>query len=130
MKFCPDGGAPTNRRVPEDDDRERDICSRCETIHYHNPKVIVGCIPEHNGQILMCKRAIEPRYGLWTLPAGFMENGENTAEGAARETSAHAADVQTKPTHYRILAVPHCTQVYMLTPCSADAARYGVAPQS
>jgi len=113
VKFCPDCGAPTNRRVPEDDDRERDICSRCETIHYHNPKVIVGCIPEHNGQILMCKRAIEPRYGLWTLPAGFMENAETLQQGALRETfeetGSHAKVIQP----YTLFSLPHINQVHM-----------------
>ncbi|WP_435215849.1 NUDIX hydrolase [Luminiphilus sp. nBUS_16] len=130
MKFCPDCGAPTERRIPEDDDRERDICSGCNTIHYHNPKVIVGCIPEHEGQILMCKRAIEPRYGLWTLPAGFMENGETTAEGAARETWEEAAAVATQPTLYRIFDVPHINQVYMFYRCGVEGGRYGVGPES
>ena len=91
MKFCPDCGARTQRTIPPDEDRERDVCTSCARVHYVNPKVIVGCVPEHEGKILMCKRAIQPRYGLWTLPAGFMENGETTAEGAARETWEEAA---------------------------------------
>ena len=130
MKFCPDCGAPTNRQVPDDDDRERDICSQCHTIHYHNPKVIVGCIPEHKGQILMCKRAIEPSYGLWTLPAGFMENGETTAEGAARETWEEAKAVAQQPILYRIFDVPHINQVYMFYRCGVEDGRYGVGPES
>ena len=71
MKFCPDCGARTQRTIPPDEDRERDVCTSCARVHYVNPKVIVGCVPEHEGKILMCKRAIQPRYGLWTLPAGL-----------------------------------------------------------
>ena len=130
MKFCPDCGAVTERRIPEDDDRERDVCSACGTIHYHNPKVIVGCIPQHKGKILMCKRAIEPRYGLWTLPAGFMENGETTAEGAARETWEEAAAVAEEPVLYRIFDVPHISQVYMFYRCGVQGGKFGVGPES
>jgi len=130
VKFCPDCGAATERRIPEDDNRERDVCSVCATIHYHNPKVIVGCIPQHNGKILMCKRAIEPRYGLWTLPAGFMENGETTAEGAARETWEEAAAIAEEPVLYRIFDVPHISQVYMFYRCGVQGGKFGVGPES
>lgn len=78
------------RRVPEGDDHERAVCDACGTIHYRNPLPVVGCVPEKDGRILLCKRAIEPRYGYWTVPAGFMELGESTAEGAARETREEA----------------------------------------
>ncbi len=77
-------------RVPSDDNRERAVCDSCGHIHYRNPLVVVGCIPEHDGKILLCKRAIHPRYGKWTLPAGFMELGETVAGGAARETLEEA----------------------------------------
>lgn len=130
MKFCPDCGAATERQIPVDDDRERDVCSVCATIHYHNPKIIVGCIPEHNGRILMCKRAIEPRYGFWTLPAGFMENRETTAEGAARETWEEAAAVAENLVLYRIFDVPHISQVYVFYRCGIEAGRFGVGPES
>ncbi len=78
------------QEIPDDDNRVRAICHNCNTIHYENPKVVVGCIPERDGQILLCKRAIEPRYGYWTLPAGFMELDESVEEGAARETMEEA----------------------------------------
>lgn len=130
MKFCPDCGAPTERKVPPDEDRERDVCSACQTVHYSNPKVIVGCVPEHEGRILMCKRAIEPRYGLWTLPAGFMENGETTAEGAARETWEEAAARAENLVLYRIFDVPHINQVYMFYRCGIEQGEYGVGPES
>lgn len=91
MKFCPDCGAPIEVRTPPGDHRPRHICTACSTIHYQNPKLVVGAIPEwSDGRILLCLRAIQPAYGLWTLPAGFMENGETVAEAAARETLEEA----------------------------------------
>ena len=86
MKYCSDCGQLVARRVPEGDDHERWVCEACGRIHYQNPLPVVGCVPERDGKILLCKRAIEPRYGFWTVPAGFMEIGETIAEGAARET--------------------------------------------
>lgn len=86
MRFCSHCGQPVTRKVPEGDNRERHVCSACATVHYQNPKVVAGCIVEWEDRILLCRRAIEPRYGLWTLPAGFMENDETTGEAAIRET--------------------------------------------
>jgi ADP-ribose pyrophosphatase YjhB (NUDIX family) len=90
MKYCPRCGAEVERKVPGDDNRERWVCTRCDTVHYQNPIIVVGCVAEKNGKILLCKRAIEPRHGYWTVPAGFMELGESLAEGAARETLEEA----------------------------------------
>ncbi len=90
MKFCSACGGPVEYRVPDDDNRERAICNDCGRVHYQNPLIVVGCIVRHEDRILLCKRAIEPRYGYWTVPAGFMELGETTAEGAARETQEEA----------------------------------------
>lgn len=90
MKYCSRCGANVECRIPDDDNRERWVCARCDTVHYQNPLVVVGCVPERDGRILLCKRAIEPRYGYWTVPAGFMELGESLAEGAARETREEA----------------------------------------
>ena len=86
MFYCSNCGARVIEKVPTGDDRPRYVCETCETVHYQNPKIVAGCIPEWNGRLLLCRRAIEPRYGLWTLPAGFLENGETTAAGARRET--------------------------------------------
>ena len=95
MKYCPVCGAEVARKVPEGDNRERWVCPRCDTVHYSNPKVVVGCVAERDGKILLCKRAIEPRYGYWTVPAGFLELGESLAAGAARETREEAlADIE------------------------------------
>ena len=90
MRFCPDCGAPTRRAVPDGDNVERDICTACVKIHYENPKVVVGAVCTWDDKVLLCKRAIEPRPGYWTIPAGFMEMGESTEEGAIRETMEEA----------------------------------------
>lgn len=95
MKHCSSCGALVQKRIPDGDNRERWVCSECHVVHYQNPKIVVGCVPERNGEILLCKRAIEPRKGFWTVPAGFMELGETLQQGAARETLEEAcADVR------------------------------------
>jgi ADP-ribose pyrophosphatase YjhB (NUDIX family) len=115
MRFCPDCGAPVELRLPPDDQRTRHVCTACAAIHYQNPKLIVGAIPEwEDGRILLCRRAIEPRYGLWTLPAGFMENGETTPQAAARETLEEAnARVEMGPL-YGLFNIPHLDQVHLM----------------
>lgn len=90
MKFCSNCGEPVGRKIPDGDTRDRWVCDACTIVHYQNPKIVVGCVPERDGKILLCKRAIEPRHGFWTVPAGFMELGETTAQGAARETLEEA----------------------------------------
>lgn len=114
MKFCSQCGAPVELRVPPGDTVQRYVCGACESIHYQNPKMVVGCIVEWEDRILLCRRAIEPRHGYWTVPAGFMENGETTAQGAARETLEEAnAKVEVGPL-YSLYNIPHINQVYML----------------
>jgi ADP-ribose pyrophosphatase YjhB (NUDIX family) len=90
MKYCSNCGSRVARKKPAGDQRDRWICESCGTTHYQNPNIVVGCVPEQDGRILLCKRAIEPRYGYWTVPAGFMELGETIADGAARETLEEA----------------------------------------
>ncbi|MGB5256162.1 MAG: NUDIX hydrolase [Woeseiaceae bacterium] len=90
MKYCSGCGARVSRRTPKNDTRERWVCDDCGMVHYQNPLLVVGCVAERNGKVLLCKRAIEPRYGYWTVPAGFMELGETIAGGAARETLEEA----------------------------------------
>lgn len=114
MKFCSSCGATVNERIPEGDNRKRFVCAQCHTIHYQNPKIVAGCIPEWEGRILLCKRAIEPRYGLWTLPAGFMENGESTEQAALRETREEAGASIELGGLYGLFSIPHISQVYML----------------
>ena len=114
MKFCSTCGATVTRKIPEGDALPRYVCDACATIHYQNPRMIVGCLPVWEDQILLCKRAIEPRHGLWTLPAGFMENGETLAAGAARETLEEANARVEIGTLYAVYNVPHVNQVYLL----------------
>ena len=90
MNFCSNCGAKLVLRVPPGDSIPRHVCDSCGTIHYRNPLMVVGTIPEWEDRILLCRRAIEPRHGFWTLPAGFMELGETTAQGALRETLEEA----------------------------------------
>jgi ADP-ribose pyrophosphatase YjhB (NUDIX family) len=90
MKFCSNCAAPVIRKTPVGDTKDRWVCDACTIVHYQNPKMVVGCVPERDGKILLCKRAIEPRHGFWTVPAGFMELGETIAQGAARETLEEA----------------------------------------
>ena len=114
MKFCSNCGNAVVLKVPAGDTLPRHVCEACDTIHYQNPKMIVGCIAEWEDRILLCRRAIEPRHGLWTVPAGFMENGETTAQGAARETLEEAnARVEIGPL-YAMYNIPHINQVYIL----------------
>jgi len=95
MKYCSICGQTVSRKTPDGDTHQRWVCDGCGYIHYQNPLIVVGCVPEGDGKILLCKRAIEPRYGYWTVPAGFMELGESQAQGAARETLEEAcAEVQ------------------------------------
>ena len=115
LKYCPECGATVELRLPPDDHRERFVCTACATIHYQNPKLIVGAIPEwEDGRILLCRRAIEPRRGLWTLPAGFMENGETTTEAAARETLEEANARVAIGELYSMHNLPYIDQVQLL----------------
>jgi ADP-ribose pyrophosphatase YjhB (NUDIX family) len=114
MKFCSQCGSTVELRIPEGDNLPRFVCNACDTIHYENPKIVAGCIPEWENQILLCKRAIEPRRGLWTLPAGFMENNETTAEAALRETLEEAKAQAEIIDLYALFNIPHISQVYLM----------------
>lgn len=113
FRFCSACGQPVITRVPEGDTRQRDCCDHCGTIHYVNPRPVVGTIPVWGTQVLLCKRAIEPRLGYWTLPAGFMEIGETTAEGAERETLEEAGARIALGPLYTMIDVPHVEQVHI-----------------
>ena len=115
MNFCSHCGQPVEFRVPDGDHFPRHVCMACGSIHYINPKVIVGCVPEwEDGRILMCRRAIEPRLGLWTFPAGFLEIGETSGEGAARETLEEAEAQVEVGGLFVVINVPYVSQIYMI----------------
>jgi ADP-ribose pyrophosphatase YjhB (NUDIX family) len=114
MKFCSSCGAEVAVRIPSGDSLPRHVCDACGTIHYHNPKLVVGALAEWEGRILLCRRAIEPRRGCWTLPAGFMENGESTAQAAARETLEEACARIELDAMYTLIDVPHISQVHII----------------
>ncbi len=113
MKFCSNCAAPVARRVPPGDNMPRWVCDRCGVIHYQNPLLVVGAIPEHEGKLLLCRRAIEPRYGYWTLPAGFMENGETVAQAAERETLEEAGARIALGAAFSMISVPYVNQVHV-----------------
>jgi ADP-ribose pyrophosphatase YjhB (NUDIX family) len=114
MNFCSNCGTPVALRVPVGDDRPRSICDACRVIHYENPKMIVGCIPEWEDKVLLCLRAIEPRYGKWTLPAGFLEKGETVAEGAMRETMEEAGARVGQLTPFVLFSLPFIDQIHLM----------------
>jgi ADP-ribose pyrophosphatase YjhB (NUDIX family) len=113
MNYCSQCGSPVAFRIPKGDSLLRHVCECCNTIHYINPKLVVGCIAEWDGQILLCRRAIEPRYGLWTLPAGFMENGESTTQAAMRETLEEACARIQIDDLFSLVNVPYISQVHL-----------------
>ena len=113
MKFCANCAAPVARRVPPGDNLLRWVCDQCGEIHYQNPKLVVGCVPEYGGKILLCRRAIEPRYGYWTLPAGFMENAESTSQAALRETLEEAGAEVELGEPFSMISVPDVNQVHV-----------------
>ena len=114
MNFCSGCGSPVTLRVPDGDSIQRFVCDSCGAIHYENPRVVVGCIPESGDRVLLCKRAIEPRYGYWTIPAGFMENSETVREGAARETLEEAMARVEVGDLCAIVDVVRARQVHMM----------------
>ena len=113
MKFCSNCGSPVMKRVPPGDSLPRWVCDHCGEIHYQNPRLVVGSIPAHEGKVLLCRRAIEPRYGYWTLPAGFMENDETTAQGALRETLEEAGARIELDAPFSMISVPRVNQVHL-----------------
>lgn len=114
MNYCSECGGKVSFIIPEGDNRHRYVCESCQTIHYQNPKIVTGCIAEWDDRILLCRRAIEPRYGLWTLPAGFMENSETNMQGAARETEEEANAKVENLRLFSVYSIAHINQVYTM----------------
>jgi ADP-ribose pyrophosphatase YjhB (NUDIX family) len=131
MNFCSHcGSSRLEFRVPQGDTLPRFVCANCGTIHYQNPKVVVGCLPEWQRRVLLCKRAIEPRYGLWTLPAGFLENAETIGDGAVRETIEEANARVELGELYTVINLPHISQIYMMFRARLVDLDFGPGPES
>ncbi|AHI29740.1 NUDIX hydrolase [Marinobacter similis] len=129
MKYCSTCGHLVEQRIPEGDNRHRYVCVSCETIHYQNPRIVAGTVPIWQGKILLCRRAIEPRYGYWTT-SSFMENAETTIEAAERETREEAlAEVDIEGL-YSIIDVPHINQVHMFYRATLKNGEFGAGEES
>jgi ADP-ribose pyrophosphatase YjhB (NUDIX family) len=131
MKFCSACGNTVSMRTLEGDHLARFVCDSCRVVHYQNPKLIVGCVPEHgDGRILLCRRAIEPRLGFWTIPAGFMENGETTQDGARRESLEEAQATVEIGSLLAVVHVLHADQVHVMFRATLPEAHFGPSPES
>lgn len=114
MNYCSNCGSKVNREIPEGDNRHRFVCANCDEIHYHNPNIVVGCVTSWEGRVLLCRRAIEPRVGFWTMPSGYLEIGESTEQGAARESAEEAGiDVQIGNL-LSLVSIPQIGQIHMI----------------
>ncbi len=114
INYCCTCAAPVALRVPDGDTLPRHVCDACGAIHYRNPRLVVGTLPVWEDRVLLCRRAIEPRKGCWTLPAGFMENRESVAEAAERETREEACARIDLDALYTMISVPHISQVHVI----------------
>jgi ADP-ribose pyrophosphatase YjhB (NUDIX family) len=130
VKFCSVCGQPVALRVPEGDNLPRHVCASCGTIHYRNPKIVVGCVPEWQGRILLCRRAIEPRRGYWTIPAGFLENGETLHAGAQRESQEEALAQVEIGSLLAVVSVLYAEQVHIMFRARLPEQRFGAGAES
>ena len=130
MKFCSQCGAKVQLRVPEGDHLPRYVCEACGTVHYQNPRQVLGCVPDHEGSILLCRRAIEPRRGYWTVPAGFMENGETLQQAAARESHEEALAEVVIGSLLAVVHVLHAEQVHVFFRARLPEARFAAGAES
>lgn len=131
MNYCSNcGSKQLTSTIPDGDHRLRIVCESCDTIHYQNPLIVVGCLIEHEGKILLAKRGIEPRKGFWNLPAGFMENGETAEEGALREVEEETGMSVTIDRLHSVFSVVHANQVYLIFKATASSNEYTLTPES
>ena len=114
MKYCSSCGSEVELKIPEGDNLPRYCCTSCDYIHYQNPKIVTGTLPIKEDTILLCKRAIHPRQGLWTLPAGFLENEEPLETGAARECVEEANAYSDDMKIFSIYSLIHISQIYIM----------------
>ncbi|MEM7282353.1 MAG: NUDIX hydrolase [Pseudomonadota bacterium] len=130
MNYCSQCGEKVQLKVPPGDNRPRHVCDNCGTIHYSNPRMVVGSIPRWQGKVLLCKRAIEPRLGYWTLPAGFMEHNETLEEAAAREAHEEALAKLSIGAFYSAVSVTVAGQVHIWFLADLVDGKFGVGEES
>ena len=130
MKYCSQCASELVITIPDGDNRQRHVCPACQTIFYQNPRIVAGTIPVYQGKVLLCRRAIEPRRGLWTLPAGFMENGESTEEAALRETLEEAQACVDIRSLFSVITVPHIDQVHIFFLAEMSTPEFGAGEES
>jgi len=130
MKFCSNCGEQVIQRIPEGDSRLRYVCEHCDTIHYQNPNIVAGVVPVWGEKVLLCRRAIEPRLGYWTLPAGFMENGESVEQAARRETLEEACAQVEDLQLYSMIDVPYINQVHIFYRANLVSPEYAAGIES
>ncbi len=128
--FCTQCGGPAAVKTPPGDHHPRYVCTQCAHVLYENPKIVAGCVPEHEGQILLCKRAIEPRLGYWTVPAGFMELGETISEAAARETREEACAEVELGSLLAIVNIMRAGQVHVFYRARMPEPKFAVGEES
>lgn len=130
MNFCSQCGQPVRLQVPPNDNLPRFVCDACDTVHYQNPKVVVGCVAQSGDRVLLCRRAIEPRHGLWTIPAGFMENGETLEQAAIRETREEACAEVELHGLYAVFSIPRVNHVYVMFRAGLAEPAFAPGPES
>ncbi|MBT8132179.1 MAG: NUDIX hydrolase [Gammaproteobacteria bacterium] len=130
MNFCSHCGAAVSLKVPPGDNLPRFICDDCGTVHYQNPNVVVGCVAVWQDRILLCKRAIEPRSGYWTVPAGFLENRETLEDAAKRETREEAIATVELGSLLAIVNVPHASQIHVMYRAQLVDGKFGAGEET
>lgn len=130
MNYCSQCGQPVRLKTPQGETLPRFVCEACNTIHYQNPKIVAGCIPEWEGKVLLCQRAIEPRTGFWTFPAGFMELNESTEDAAARETLEEANAAVDLTGLFALFTLTRVSQVYVVYRGKVRDGQFGIGAES
>lgn len=130
MNYCSHCGARVRQEIPAGDNRLRDVCTDCGMIHYQNPRIVTGCVPVYKDCVLLCRRAIEPRRGLWTLPGGFLELGETIEQGAVRETMEEAGASVTPDMLYTVFNVLHVGQLSLFFLADMDSPVFAAGEES
>jgi ADP-ribose pyrophosphatase YjhB (NUDIX family) len=130
LNFCSNCGSAVALKIPSGDHLPRFVCAHCGMVHYKNPLLVLGCVPVWEGRVLLCRRAIEPRRGFWTVPAGFMENGETLQHAAARECYEEATAVVEIGSLLALVSVTHANQVHVMFRARLLKPEFAPGPES